>query len=80
MLNVGQQVGGTIGLAALVTVFGTAVRHDLASHAGVLSGTALADHAFTHGADMAFRAGAFFALVGLVCALLLIKVRPAAAS
>jgi EmrB/QacA subfamily drug resistance transporter len=78
MLNVGQQVGGTIGLAALVTVFGTAVRHDVASHAGVLSGSALANHAFTHGADMAFRAGAFFALVGLACALLLIKVRPAA--
>jgi EmrB/QacA subfamily drug resistance transporter len=77
MLNVGQQVGGTIGLAALVTVFGTAVRHDAGSHAGTLGGSALADHAFTHGADMAFRAGAFFALVGLACAWLLIKVRPA---
>jgi EmrB/QacA subfamily drug resistance transporter len=73
MLNVGQQVGGTIGLASLVTVF---------SH----SATSFADAnhlpsiylpgPFTHGADAAFLAGALFMVVGLVAALLLIKVRP----
>jgi EmrB/QacA subfamily drug resistance transporter len=75
MLNVGQQVGGTIGLSALVTVFSTASRHDEKSHAALLHGEALAHHAFTHGADMAFRAGAIFALVGLVVALVLIRVQ-----
>jgi len=76
MLNVCQQVGGTIGLSALVTVFSTASRHDIAANSGVLHGSALAHHAFTHGADMAFRAGAIFALFGLIAALVLIRVRP----
>jgi EmrB/QacA subfamily drug resistance transporter len=75
MLNVGQQVGGTIGLSALVTVFSTASRHDIQSQAGVLHGAALTKHAFTHGADMAFRAGSIFAFVGLIIALTLIRVR-----
>jgi EmrB/QacA subfamily drug resistance transporter len=74
MLNVGQQVGGTLGLSALVTVFGTAQRHDLQSQAGTLHGVALAAHAFTHGADMAFRTSAIFSLVGLVVALVMIRV------
>jgi predicted MFS family arabinose efflux permease len=76
MLNVGQQVGGTIGLSALVTVFSTAARHDQEAHVATLHGVALAHHAFTHGADMAFRAGAIFALVGLVVAIVLIRVQP----
>ena len=40
-----------------------------------MQGAALAHHAFTHGADMAFRAGAVFALFGLVAAFLLIRVK-----
>jgi EmrB/QacA subfamily drug resistance transporter len=75
MLNVGQQVGGTLGLSALVTVFSTAARHDAKSQAGILHGVALQHHVFTHGADMAFRAGAIFALFGLVAAAVLIKVQ-----
>jgi EmrB/QacA subfamily drug resistance transporter len=75
MLNVCQQVGGTIGLSALVTVFSTASRHDIVANRATLHGVALARHAFTHGADMAFRAGAVFALFGLVAALVLIRVR-----
>jgi EmrB/QacA subfamily drug resistance transporter len=76
MLNVCQQVGGTIGLSVLVTVFGTAARHDAESQAGRLTGPALAHHVFTHGADMAFRVGAFFAIAGLVIALTLIRTAP----
>jgi EmrB/QacA subfamily drug resistance transporter len=75
MLNVCQQVGGTIGLSALVTVFSAASKHDVKANAATLHGAALAQHAFTHGADAAFRAGAVFALFGLVAALLLIRVR-----
>jgi EmrB/QacA subfamily drug resistance transporter len=76
MLNVGQQVGGTVGLSSLVTVFSTAARHDATSQAGKLQGVALSHHVFTHGADMAFRAGAFFALAGLIIALVLIRAQP----
>jgi EmrB/QacA subfamily drug resistance transporter len=76
MLNVCQQVGGTIGLSALVTVFSIAARDELASQAGTLHGSDLAKQAFTHGADMAFRAGAIFAMFGLVAALVLIRVPP----
>jgi hypothetical protein len=73
VLNVGQQIGGTIGLSALVTIFSTAARHDAESQAGKLSGTALAHHVFTHGADMGFRAGAIFAFGALIVALTLIR-------
>ena len=56
MLNVCQQVGGTIGLSALVTVFSTAARHSARGQRHVLQGQALAQAAVqsTHGADMAF--------------------------
>ena len=74
MLNVGQQVGGTIGLSALVTVFGTAFKNDLLAHRG-LPPLLQQAHAFTHGADMAFRVGALLAGVGAVAALVLISVR-----
>jgi predicted MFS family arabinose efflux permease len=75
MLNVGQQVGGTLGLSALVTVFSTASRHEANSQAGRLPAAALKAQVFTHGADAAFRAGAVFALFGLVAALVLIRVK-----
>jgi predicted MFS family arabinose efflux permease len=76
MLNVGQQVGGTLGLSALVTVFSTAARHDATTQTGLLQGDAFRQQVFTHGADMAFRTGAVFALIGLVVALVLIRVHP----
>jgi EmrB/QacA subfamily drug resistance transporter len=72
MLNVSQQIGGAVGLSALVAVFSAAARRDLRSHAGVLHGTTLEQHVFTAGADAAFRAGSFFMLVGLVVALVLV--------
>ncbi|HLH46465.1 MAG TPA: MFS transporter [Acidimicrobiales bacterium] len=64
MLNVGQQVGGTIGLSALVTVFATGFRDDRRLPFPV---------AFTHGADLAFLTGALFMVAGLVATLLLIR-------
>jgi EmrB/QacA subfamily drug resistance transporter len=72
MLNVVQQVGGTIGLSALVTIFGTASRNFAASHHTSPFGPA----GFTHGSDMAFRAGAVFSAAGVVAALVFIRVRP----
>jgi EmrB/QacA subfamily drug resistance transporter len=52
LVNVMQQLGASIGLAVLVTVFGTASR-SASRHAG-----ASAAHVFVHGAGMAFYAAA----------------------
>jgi len=61
LVNVMQQVGGALGLAVLVTVFGTATRS--ARHAA----NATAAQVFTHGADRAFLAAA--AMLALTVAL-----------
>ncbi|HVT21723.1 MAG TPA: MFS transporter [Mycobacteriales bacterium] len=76
MLNVGQQVGGTLGLSSLVAVFSSAANGATsgAPHATI---TAFRDYVFTHGTDAAFKAGALFALAGLVAAFVLIRVNPA---
>jgi predicted MFS family arabinose efflux permease len=81
MLNVAQQVGGTIGLSALVTVFTSASRHSIESHANLAhSNPSLVKAlAFTHGADAAFKMGAVFTLIGLVAALVLIRFEPSEA-
>jgi EmrB/QacA subfamily drug resistance transporter len=75
MLNVGQQVGGALGLSALVAVSSAASRRAARTSRG-LSGQALAHHIFTAGADSAFRVGAIFALAGVVAAMLLIRATP----
>jgi EmrB/QacA subfamily drug resistance transporter len=72
MLNVGQQVGGTIGLSALVTIFG----HAAGSEAVRLHQNPYAPAPFTHGADAAFLAGAIFMAVAFVAAVVLIRVQP----
>jgi EmrB/QacA subfamily drug resistance transporter len=79
MLNVGQQVGGTLGLSSLVAVFSSAASRaaDDAPHSSM---TAFANYTFTHGTDAAFKTGAVFALVGLVAAFVLIRVHPASGS
>jgi EmrB/QacA subfamily drug resistance transporter len=78
MLNVAQQVGGTIGLSALVTVFTSASKSEAKSHAAALHSNPglLKALAFTHGADAAFKVGAVFALLGLIAALVLIRFSP----
>lgn len=74
LLNVTQQVGGSLGLALLVTVFGTSSRH-AHSPAGKSAAYA-AKHAFSVGADHAFQLAAVFVVLALVTTALLI--RPAA--
>jgi EmrB/QacA subfamily drug resistance transporter len=58
LVNVTQQLGGTLGVAILVTIFGSASKHA----APLLDATALqqAHHAFTVGATHAFRAAGLF--------------------
>jgi predicted MFS family arabinose efflux permease len=80
MVNVMQQVGGALGLAILVTVFGSAsrsaARHPLA-HAGPV---AQAHHILTHGMATAFMVSAAFDLCALLVVVLAIRMkRPAAA-
>jgi EmrB/QacA subfamily drug resistance transporter len=65
LVNVMQQLGGTLGVAVLVTVFGSASR-DAARHP--IAGTAVqqAHHAFVAGADKAFTASTIFLFAAIV--------------
>ena len=75
LINVTQQVGGALGLAVLVTVFGTASRSVLAAPKTVSAGTVdAARQAFVYGADRAFMVAAVFLLGTL--ALVALAVRP----
>ncbi len=76
MLNVTQQIGGTLGLSALVTVFSAAVTDFAHSHRVPVQGPLLAAGKFTAGADAAFRVSAIFVAIGLVAALTLIRIAP----
>ena len=78
MLNVCQQVGGTIGLSALVTVFTSASRGEVSAKAASLAHAPalLKQLAFTHGADAAFKVGSVFTLLALVAALVFIRFSP----
>ncbi len=66
MVNVMQQVGGALGLAILVTIFGTASRA-AASHplAGATAAAQLA-HVRVHGMAASFTAAAIFDLIALI--------------
>ena len=66
MVNVAQQVGSTLGLAILVTVFTTASRH--AASDGTLAGDAAARHTFLAGAEAALLVAAGLILLVAVVA------------
>jgi sugar phosphate permease len=69
LVNMGQQVGGALGLALLATVADSR-SHSLLAHGGHTVGFAL-----TKGFDRAFVVGAGFAFTGAVLALVLIGPR-----
>jgi len=69
MVNVMQQVGGSLGLAILVTVYASATR-SVAGGGAQADGLARARAAVTHGMATAFGAATIFD----VCALLVIIV------
>jgi EmrB/QacA subfamily drug resistance transporter len=75
MVNVTQQVGGALGLAILVTVFGSAsrsaARHPL-PHAGQV---AQAHHVLIHGMATSFLVAAIFDLCALLVVLFAIRAR-----
>jgi EmrB/QacA subfamily drug resistance transporter len=78
MVNVMQQVGGALGLAILVTIYGTASRA-AAAHP-VLGATAAAQvqHARVHGMAASFTAAAIFDAVALLVIAVAIRMRQAA--
>jgi EmrB/QacA subfamily drug resistance transporter len=83
LVNVMQQVGGSIGLAALVSVFGTVTRsaaaHPPAGHNGqALAGLALSHYVRTHGMAVSFGFAAVFDACALLLVLLVIRGRQAA--
>jgi EmrB/QacA subfamily drug resistance transporter len=72
MVNVTQQVGGSLGLAILVTAYATAMRNS-ARHAAV---TGLAQqHAIVHAMSSAFTLAAIFDVLALLIVLLVIRDR-----
>jgi EmrB/QacA subfamily drug resistance transporter len=73
MVNVMQQVGGSLGLAVLVAVFGTASRSAAAHPAPGLSAAAAAEHALVHGMSTAFGLAAIFDVVVLVIVVALLR-------
>lgn len=64
LINVTQQLGSTLGISILVTVFGAASRH--ADHLAGAGAAAQATHAFQYGADHAFAASAGFVVLAFV--------------
>ncbi|MDQ1720480.1 MAG: hypothetical protein QOI26_214, partial [Pseudonocardiales bacterium] len=75
-----QQLGGTLGVAALVTVFGSASKHAAAHPAAGSSPLALADHVFVYAADRAFTAATLFLVSAIVLVAVAVRApRPIAA-
>ena len=76
MVNVMQQVGGALGLAVLVAVFGTssrdAARHPLPGATPALQ----AHHVLAHGMASAFLLAAILDAVALIVVVTLIRARP----
>jgi EmrB/QacA subfamily drug resistance transporter len=81
MMVVTQQVGSSLGLAVLVTVYGTASRHAAEHPPAGLRREDLADHVLTHGMASAFTvAAAFVGFVFLVVLFTWRNQRPQAAA
>jgi EmrB/QacA subfamily drug resistance transporter len=76
LLNTGQQVGGSIGLAILGTVAWSAVAANLKSAtAGSHPSAAAYNHALAHGFSQGYLVSAGIALLGLVVSLIFIRVK-----
>jgi len=81
LLNTSQQIGGSLGLAVLVTMSATAVKHSVQSAIAALSpakpsATALAHinlDATVHGYQVAMRAGSAAGLLAFVVAALMVR-------
>ena len=75
MVNVMQQLGGSVGLAVLVAVFGTATRDSAAHPVAGLSAAAFHAHVLSHGMSTAFGLAAIFDLAAFAVIALLLRPR-----
>ena len=75
MVNVMQQLGGSVGLAVLVAVFGTATRDSAAHPVAGLSAAAFHTRVLAHGMSTAFMLAAIFDVAALVLIALLLRDR-----
>jgi EmrB/QacA subfamily drug resistance transporter len=75
MVNVMQQVGGALGLAVLVAVFGTASRNAAQHPLPGLTAAAQAQHVLAHGMATAFGLAAIFNVASLLVIVALIRAR-----
>jgi EmrB/QacA subfamily drug resistance transporter len=75
MVNVMQQVGGALGLAVLVAVYGTASRSAAAHPIAGLTAVAQQHHILAHGMASAFALAAIFDVVTLVLFIVVIRGR-----
>ena len=73
LINVTQQLGGTLGVAVLVTVFGSASKYAAVHPGSATSPAAIADHVFVYAADRAFVTATGFLIAAL--ALIVVAVR-----
>jgi MFS family permease len=80
LVNVMQQLGGSLGLAVLVTVYGSSSRDAVQHPSAGASAAQQAQHVFVTGADHAFLTAALFLLVTLPLVGFAIRPRPVAAS
>jgi EmrB/QacA subfamily drug resistance transporter len=77
MLNVSQQVGGTLGLSALVTVAATATASQLAGHASATGSRVIPrdvmNQALVQGWAVGFRYATVFAAIAFLAALVVLR-------
>ncbi len=77
MVNVMQQVGGALGLAILVTIYGSARRAAASHHLPGASAVEQARHVLVHGMATSFASAAVFDAIALLVVILAIRmVRP----
>jgi hypothetical protein len=77
MVNVTQQVGGSLGLAILVTVFGSAYRNAARHLAPGVSPASAAHQLLVHGMSAAFTVAVIFDACVLLVILATSRTRPA---
>jgi hypothetical protein len=68
-----QQLGGTLGVAVLVTIFGSSSRHAARHLDPGTSALQQAHHVFVYGADRAFLASAIFLIAAIAMIALAIR-------
>jgi hypothetical protein len=77
MVNVTQQIGGSLGLAILVTAYTTATRNAAQHPVAHLTRLAQQHHAIVHGMSSAFTLAVIFDILAFLIVLLIIRDRSA---